>query len=455
MSVKKNFEIRSWHIFAFITVLILYFYIFNVPPKTNGEDLLFWGYMHIFLHGTSLALYFLKNNRKSSYPFIAYFSFFQLIGFGIPVFVISKTKFLFSFLTIESLEYSFYAYLILYGAYWFFSRFLFRHIRPFQAVKTISLQRIHNVLFFFLMMIIIDYVKLIPALGQLTIIIKNVYIGLSLMLIFQHKLSAWGKIAIVSIVIIEIVSRAVSGLIAEVAYLLLFIVIVMNICSIKLTYLLPIMIPFMLFYTAFSKIKSTYREKVWFGKKAFTLSEKVNLIYDLSHKSSLGTKKSDSQGNNNFFHRYSYPSSIFARVLQRTPSIVPYWEGETYLSLFTKFIPRALWPDKPKETLGHDFGVRYGILAKSDKVTSINTPILVEMFINFGFQGLYIGCGLFGILLLFIDRYFCSNAISIENKIINSSITFSLIIIESNFSLTFGNLFLFCIILHFIFRAAK
>ena len=418
MNVLKNFEIRSWHVLAAITCLVIYMYAFNVPPKTNGEELLFWGYMHIFLHGTSIAIYFMKSTRKSSYPFIAYFNFFQLIGFGVPVFLISRTKFLFAILSVESLEYSFYAYTIIYSVFWIFSLFLFRRLRPFQAISQISIRRLNIVLSGFLVLIIADYLKIVPSLNQLVSLVKNVYIGLSLLLIFQQKMRTWAKVAFFIIMVVEILNRAVSGLISDVAFLLLFIIVVFNICSIRLTYLLPLIIPFLLFYSAFSKVKFIYRDKVWYSKRDFSTKDKLSLIYDLSQTSSQKTRKLDRQGKDNFFHRYSYPSAIFARVLRRTPAMVPYWNGTTYVSFFTKFIPRALWADKPKETLFHDFGVKYGIIRESDKVTAINTPILVEMFINFGLTGLFIGSALFGILLLFIDRYFCSNIIGIENKII-------------------------------------
>jgi hypothetical protein len=194
---------------------------------------------------------------------------------------------------------------------------------------------------------------------------------------------------------------------------------------------------------------------VWFGKKKMSINEKIFIIYELTQKEGKVQKREDKEGKDNFFHRYSYPSSIFSRVLKRTPSLVPFWGGETYLPMFTKFIPRILWPGKPIENLGHDFGVRYGLLRQSDKITSINTPVIVEMYVNFGLNGLYIGCAFLGMIFLFIDRYLNSNLISLENKIVNSSITFSLLILESNFSMVFGNIVLICLVYHYIFKIAK
>lgn len=454
-AVRKNIEVKSWHMAVLLILLLGYFYFFNVPPISNSDELLFWGYMHLLLHGFSMILYFRKGNLKSGYPFIALFSFFQLIAFGVPVFVINKSKFLFANVSVDSFEYFFYAYLLFYLTYWFSSLTLFRNIRPFQSMNQVPVKTVRVVLFFFLLLILLNYSKLLPVLSQFAGLIKYVYIGLSLLLIFRKQSKGWEKTVFITVLIIELLSRAVSGLIAEVGFLLLFIVVVMYICSIRMVYLLALIIPFLFFYSAFSKVKGTYRQKVWFSKKGFTLNEKLLLIYDLTQKADQSTKKPDKEGGDNFFLRYSYPSSIFTRVLKRTPAVVPFWEGETYVPLLTKFIPRVLWPDKPKENLGHDFGVRYGIIRESDKVTSINTPVMVEMYVNYGIMGLYLGCAMLGVVFLFIDRYFNSNSISVENKIVNSSITFSLLILEGNFSLMFGNFFLISIMFHYIFKYAK
>ncbi len=72
----------------------------------------------------------------------------------------------------------------------------------------------------------------------------------------------------------------------------------------------------------------------------------------------------------------SATADLLADVIQRTPSDVPYWRGETYVSLVGAFVPRILWPDKPEKNIGQRFGHRYELhLGIEDTGTSINLPV--------------------------------------------------------------------------------
>ena len=201
------------------------------------------------------------------------------------------------------------------------------------------------------------------------------------------------------------------------------------------------MIPFLLFYVQFSAVKGTYRKIAWFGNRNLSYEERIDLITDLMEKNEQQANYADKEGKDNFLWRFSYPMAALSLVLTKTPSEVPYWNGESYLPFFTKFIPRALWPKKPEENMGQRFGIAYRIIKPGDKATSINTPILAELYMNFGFTGFYIGMFLLGLFFIFLDKFFNNRFISIDNQIVNLSIIFPFIIMESNFSLVFGNLF--------------
>ena len=45
--------------------------------------------------------------------------------------------------------------------------------------------------------------------------------------------------------------------------------------------------------------------------------------------------------------------------------------GKTYIPILSKFIPRQLWPNKPQETFGNDYGRSYMFLPDYDKKTSV------------------------------------------------------------------------------------
>lgn len=78
---------------------------------------------------------------------------------------------------------------------------------------------------------------------------------------------------------------------------------------------------------------------------------------------------------------------VTGAVILETPSRVPFQNGATYVALFTKLVPRALWPDKPLEDLGNRWAHEYGFLHSRDYVTSFNLPFVTEMFMNFGYWG--------------------------------------------------------------------
>jgi len=131
---------------------------------------------------------------------------------------------------------------------------------------------------------------------------------------------------------------------------------------------------------------------------------------------------------------------LFANVARRTPSEVPYWNGETYLSLVGSMVPRVLWPDKPTKELGQAFGHRYRLIHSSNRVTAINLPILVEFFLNFGGTGVIVGMLIVGIIYRILDALVNRPGQSPLLSMIGVVILLPLLMIESDFSLVLGGL---------------
>lgn len=132
--------------------------------------------------------------------------------------------------------------------------------------------------------------------------------------------------------------------------------------------------------------------------------------------------------------------AILGYVFGETPALVPYWNGETYRTALASFVPRVIWPDKPTKVIGQEFGHRYQILHPEDESTSINLPILVEMFVNFGWNGAILGMLLIGALYRWLMDLINRPALG-EGMVVVAAITMSRMLnIESDFSLTFGAL---------------
>ena len=130
-----------------------------------------------------------------------------------------------------------------------------------------------------------------------------------------------------------------------------------------------------------------------------------------------------------------------SQVVYATPEQVTYWNGVTYQTLFTGWIPRVIWRDKPKESWGNIFGRKFNIIAPEDKLNSINIPWITEMYANFGRSGVLVGMILVGLFLGFLDRFLNSPNRNISEQAIGATALLPLFFQESNFTLMTGSLF--------------
>lgn len=77
------------------------------------------------------------------------------------------------------------------------------------------------------------------------------------------------------------------------------------------------------------------------------------------------------------------------------------YNGKASAPLLAALIPRALWPEKPKIALGVWFAVEIGAAVQTEDWfnNSINMTIPGQLYLDFGWPGLIIGCILSGMLL--------------------------------------------------------
>ena len=105
-------------------------------------------------------------------------------------------------------------------------------------------------------------------------------------------------------------------------------------------------------------------------------------------------------------HRLALINSV-AAVVRDVPRWVPYAQGGTlFYPAVSLFVPRFLWPDKPKHTLGREFGVTFRVVHILDQKTSISPTVTGELYWNFDIPGVVVGMALWGFLMrVFYRRY--------------------------------------------------
>jgi hypothetical protein len=84
-------------------------------------------------------------------------------------------------------------------------------------------------------------------------------------------------------------------------------------------------------------------------------------------------------------------------IVANTPEPVPYQGGWTIGLIFVSYVPRVLWPDKPKTTFGQWVTDVYG--AGPDIKSSTGPSWIGELYFNFGPLGVVVG-------MLIIGTYF-------------------------------------------------
>ena len=137
----------------------------------------------------------------------------------------------------------------------------------------------------------------------------------------------------------------------------------------------------------------------------------------------------------NRFENLSFISHV---VLMHKSGIKPFLHGETFYWLPLVPIPRIVFPSKPKNVMSTEVATEYGLRGEVS-IASINFPMLVEAYINFGFKGMALMSFLFGIAYKWFATKFGFGIGDLNLIIIINSIK-QFTHAEGNITLVFGAL---------------
>jgi hypothetical protein len=102
-----------------------------------------------------------------------------------------------------------------------------------------------------------------------------------------------------------------------------------------------------------------------------------------------------------FLSRISYKPTI-ELIIDRAGVSAPFENGYTFIIFFEGFIPRIVWPSKPDLSIGQLFNRELRVTESRDNY--ISTTILGELYWNFGWLGIIVGCPLLGAFLGTVNK---------------------------------------------------
>lgn len=363
--------------------------------KAIDVEIRLWAFLHLFLH----ALVFWLNLNKIKYqysPFVLVISIFNFLTYGVSSLFVDKNDFQLGTLNPIALEVSFYAFAVFYVVLYIVEKIKLSRLSIDTGYSTdynahsyedaVKFNRIKAILIF---LYVIFWFAPAPV-NELKTVVVYYTCGLLLIGFYLNTNNVFTNIILLLLIIVESFKAVSTSLLSPLIQLYLFLFIVSLKTFRKSTFNVFLSSLFIGIITSFififTEIKVEYRTL----SLGMSQVERFKIMGNLILNRSTASNYVEEPARLGLLWRVSYPLSGLSCVLEETPKNVPFWNGVSYYPLFTKLIPRFLWPDKPEENMGQTFGHAYKILADDNLTTSMNAPVLAEAYMNFSYLGIFV-----------------------------------------------------------------
>lgn len=453
MTIEQGLYLRNWRIeimkirFFVVTVILLTLALYAAfihDHETISREQACCAALIVSLGALPSIVSLISRREASLIPLMPLHGLFYALIFGLPVFssaldwsrvhstVITDTLYL-TILGIFCLLVGYYASRGLYAS----SR------RPIRFLNDVTLKRrICIAWIIYTMHILLQLVPslvTLPSVGQLSTPLGYLSTGMMLILALENVVSKKHLILLTVAIGFSLVTKLLSGSLAQAVFLLVFLGILY--WGKKRTLPLGFIFICCVIAILLNPMKSKYRDLTFVAVDSVQLSyaSKAKMFFQATYDHYVNDDFDPSEGiDKGVVNRIGHSVTAFADVIDMTPLPVPYWLGGSYQTLWTSFIPRFLWPNKPQATIGNEFGHRYNLLGPTDKSTSHNLPWLPEFYANFGMIGVLAGMFAVGLLFrLLVQKLSVPISSSIE-YVLGVAVTFNLFYAESNFALMAG-----------------
>jgi len=440
MNPYKNITLYFWIcLLSAVGLIINRMYLGNFGFRFDPLDL-FLSTLFIIFCITSFFFFLLENKIKNQIPFFPLIIFYLFICYGFSFELINE-----SLLTMEKDDLT-KTLLIINLAIVFFNigYFSFRNIFKYKLVEFEFKNDNYLIilsLFFFVIIVLNAFINFIPNnLNQIIIPITSMCCSILFYKIIydNRKRNLFLLLPIVILIFFEILKASyVYPAMLSLQYIVIYFIIKKKIPIIK------IFLIFLIFFFLHS-FKGEYRKEVNLNKNYSDVSKRIkvfgnlhlNKIYTLQENEL--TKKGKISDNS---WRLSHSFSSLYILANKTPEEIGYLNGETYLILITKLIPRIFWANKPNDDLANRIGRKYGVLNEKDYGTSWNLPIINEAYINFGYSGVIFIMVILGLLVRSFTNFFSNKSFKSLESHIGIYVCCSTFFWESHISLTYGGIY--------------
>ena len=468
MNPYKNLTLYfSICLISIVGLIINRIYLGNFNFRFDTVDLFLSSWFIIFCI-ISLFLFLLESKTKNQIPFFPLIIFYLLVCYGFSF------EFLNEWLQFTKKDVLTKSLLIINLAIFSFTIGYFSFIKFFNyGLLKFEFKNYNHLvilsLLFFLLILFDKYMNIIPNnLDQ----IRIPMISVTCIILYYRIITDSRKISLLYLIPISILiffellsSSYVFPAILSLQYVIVYFIVRRKIPIIPILFLLSIFIFLHSFKSEYRSLlridtsndyvvnrikifKEVYLNKIYTKKKENIISLELQ-----DSKAVLRTQKSKTDN----FYRLGHSFNSLLILVEKTPSEIGYINGETYVILISKLIPRIIWKNKPSDTSGNSIGKKYKVLHKGDYGTSWNVPIINEAYINFGYSGVIFIMLILGILIRFFTNFFSNKNFKNFETHIGICICSTTFFWESHLSLVYGGihyqiLFLYIIIIsYFLF----
>ncbi|KAA3649606.1 MAG: hypothetical protein DWP98_06735 [Bacteroidetes bacterium] len=392
-------------------------------------------------------------NRGIKNIYILPYLILTWLFFQSPFLLNEKTEYFLRVIKLEYIDeiatYSFLSIILIIIGYTFF---LNRSLRPLSSVTfNFDERMLRKLLGFFIIVGVLYRIgeKISPSLiNQLSNIIQVLFfaptIVFALYTIYLLRREKTFKIDLFHLIVItyllaEFLLRLSTTLMAQVAILLVGGILAYYRERRKIPYLWLILalVIFIPLYQARKYFRDSIRDENISGSELAIGTEIIEkaFIEEQVKEEMIAYQTSRFNKEHNRFENLSFIAHV---VYQHKTGNKPFLYGETFYWLPIVPIPRIIFPSKPENKMSTELATAYGVRGMVSNA-SINFPMLIEGYINFGFKGMLVMAFLFGLAYKWFVMKFGAGIGDINLLMVINSIK-HFIHAEGNITLVFGAL---------------